>query len=156
MRRVLREDPDIVLIGEMRDLDTIRAALTIAETGHLTFGTLHTSTAVHTITRIISSFPANEQEQVRMQLSGSLKHVICQQLLPTADGDGRCLAAEVMVATSAVQIPLSAKAAFIRFQSAMQTGINMGMLTLNQSLDDLVASGKVTAETADEYRMDSF
>jgi len=155
LRRVLREDPDIVLIGEMRDLDTIRAALTIAETGHLTFGTLHTSSAVHTITRIISAFPANEQEQVRMQLSGSLKHVICQQLLPTADGNGRYLAAEVMVATSAVQ-SLIRESRIHQIPSAMQTGIDKGMLTLNQSLDDLVASGRITAEKADEYRVDSF
>jgi len=155
LRRVLREDPDIVLIGEMRDLDTIRAALTIAETGHLTFGTLHTSTAVHTITRIISSFPAEEQEQVRMQLSGSLKYVLCQQLLPSADGNGRYLAAEVMVATSAVQ-SLVRESRIHQIPSAMQTGVDMGMRTLNQSLDDLVASEKITNEKANEYRLNSF
>lgn len=154
LRRVLREDPDIVLIGEMRDLDTIRAALTIAETGHLTLGTLHTSTAVHTITRIISSFPANEQEQVRTQLSGSLKYVICQQLLPAADNNGRYLAAEVMVATPAVQ-SLIRESRIHQIPSAMQTGIDKGMVTLNHSLDTLVSSGKVTAEIADEYRVDT-
>ena len=114
LRRVLREDPDIVLIGEMRDLETIRAALTIAETGHLTFGTLHTSTAVHTVTRIVSAFPASEQELVRTQLAGSLRHVLCQQLLPTADGAGRCLAAEIMVATPAVRA-LIRETEFTRF-----------------------------------------
>jgi twitching motility protein PilT len=152
LRRVLREDPDIVLIGEMRDIDTIRAALTIAETGHLTFGTLHTSTAIHTVTRIISSFPANEQDQVRIQLAGSLKYVICQQLLPLADGSGRCLAAEVLVATSAVR-SLIRESRIHQIPSAMQTGVNLGMMTLDQSLDELVRQGKVSREIAEEYRL---
>lgn len=154
LRRVLREDPDYVLIGEMRDLETIRAALTIAETGHLTFGTLHTSTAVHTITRIISAFPANEQEQVRTQLSGSLRHVICQQLLPTADGHGRCLAAEILVATSAVQA-LIRESRTHQIPSAMQTGSQMGMVTLNQALERLVQARKITQQTADAHRLES-
>ncbi len=151
LRRVFREDPDIVLIGEMRDPETIRAALTIAETGHLTFGTLHTSTAVHTITRIIGAFPANEQEQVRTQLSGSLRHVICQQLLPTIDMDGRCLAAEIMIATSAVK-SLIRENRIHQIPSAMQTGTHLGMVILDQSLDRLVQTGRISPEIANEYR----
>ena len=151
LRRVLREDPDIVLIGEMRDLETIRAALTIAETGHLTFGTLHTSTAVHTVTRIVSAFPASEQELVRTQLAGSLRHVLCQQLLPTASGDGRCLAAEIMVATPAVRA-LIRENRIHQIPSAMQTGSHQGMRTFNQSIDQLLQGGRISLEIAEEYR----
>jgi twitching motility protein PilT len=155
LRRVLREDPDIVLIGEMRDLETIRAALTISETGHLTFGTLHTSTAVHTITRIISAFPTNEQELVRTQLSGSLRHVICQRLLPTAKRAGRCLAAEIMIATPAVQ-SLIRENRVHQISSAMQTGSHLGMTTLDQSINKLLLEGKITAKTAEENSLKEY
>ena len=152
LRRVLREDPDIVLIGEMRDLETIRAALTIAETGHLTFGTLHTSTAVHTVTRIVSAFPASEQELVRTQLAGSLRYVLCQQLLPTADGAGRCLAAEIMVATPAVRA-LIRENRIHQIPSAIQTGSHQGMRAFNQSVDQLLHNGFISLETAEAYRI---
>ena len=151
-RRALRKDPDIVLIDEMRDLETIRAALTIAETGHLTFGTLHTGTAVHTITRIISAFPANEQELVRTQLSGSLRHVICQQLLPTADQSGRCLAAEIMVATPAVRA-LIRENRIHQIPSEMQTGGRLGMVAFNHSVEQLLHCGRIAPEAAEEYRI---
>ncbi len=132
LRRILREDPDYVLIGEMRDPETIRAALTIAETGHLTFGTLHTSTAVHTMTRIISSFPAAEQDQIRTQLAGSLKHVICQQLIPHPT-KGRQLVAEILVSTPAVQA-LIRENRLHQIPSIMQTARDAGMVTMEQAL----------------------
>lgn len=145
LRRILREDPDYVLIGEMRDTETIRAALTIAETGHLTFGTLHTSTARHTMTRIISSFHASEQEQIRTQLAGSLRYVICQQLFPTLNGKGRCLAAEILVATPAVQA-LIRENRLHQIPSAMQTSSSVGMVTIEQSIQSLKQQGKISPD----------
>ncbi len=153
LRRALREDPDIVLVGEMRDLDTMRAALTLAETGHLTFATLHTSTAVQTITRIIGAFPANEQEQIRVQLAGVLKYVLCQQLIPRTDVKGRCLAAEILVANNAV-LSLIRENRIHQMQSTMQTSSRLGMITLNQSLENLVSKGYINQETAQSYAID--
>jgi twitching motility protein PilT len=147
LKRILREDPDIVMIGEMRDCETMRAALTLAETGHLTFSTLHTGTAIHTMTRIIGSFPANEQEQIRTQLAGVLRYVICQQLIPLRDGGGRCLAAEVLVGTSAV-LSLIRENRIHQIASTMQTGTHIGMTTMNQSLKNLVADGRIDRAAA--------
>lgn len=147
LKRILREDPDIVLVGEMRDCETMRAALTLAETGHLTFSTLHTGTAIHTMTRIIGAFPANEQEQIRTQLAGVLRYVICQQLIPLKEGGGRCLAAEVLAGTSAV-LSLIRENRIHQIASAMQTGTHLGMCTMNQSLKALVADGRIDRATA--------
>lgn len=153
LKRVLREDPDVVLIGEMRDVETMDAALTLAETGHLTFGTLHTSTAVQTVTRLIGAFPASRQEQIRTQLAASLRYVICQQLLPNRARDGRQLAAEIMIATPAV-LALIRENRLHQIRSAMQTGLNLGMVTMNQRLEQLVAESKISREVALEYSPD--
>jgi len=153
LKRVLREDPDVVLIGEMRDAETMDAALTLAETGHLTFATLHTSTAVQTVTRLIGAFPASRQEQIRTQLAASLRYVICQQLLPNMDGDGRLLAAEILVATPAV-LSLIRENRLHQISSAMQTGMQIGMLTMNQALAQLTKQGCISRDTAVEYSPD--
>ena len=153
LKRVLREDPDVVLIGEMRDAETMDAALTLAETGHLTFATLHTSTAIQTVTRLIGAFPTNRQEQVRTQLAASLRYVLCQQLPPNLDGDGRLLAAEILVATPAV-LSLIRENRLHQISSAMQTGMQLGMITMNQMLEQLVREGKISRETAREYSPD--
>lgn len=149
LRRVLREDPDIVLIGEMRDQKTMRAALTLAETGHLTFATLHTGNAVQTVTRIISAFPANEQEQIRTQLGGVLRYVICQQLLPRGDDEGRCMAAEILVATPGV-LALIRENRIHQIPSAMQTGVREGMVTMEQALRKLKSEGALAHGTFQE------
>ena len=147
LKRILREDPDIVLVGEMRDCETMRAALTLAETGHLTLSTLHTGTAIHTMTRIIGSFPANEQEQIRTQLAGVLRYVICQQLVPLKEGGGRCLAAEILVGTSAV-LSLIRENKLHQISSSQQTGAHLGMCTMNQALKNLMAEGTIDRLTA--------
>ena len=147
LRSVLRQDPDIVLVGELRDLETIEAALTLAETGHLTFGTLHTSDAVQTINRIIDVFPAHAQQQVRTQLSFTLEAVFCQQLLPLASGRGRCLAAEIMLATPAVRA-LIREGKGHQIYSQIQTGARMGMKTMSSWLAELVKAGRVRNEDA--------
>jgi twitching motility protein PilT len=148
LRSVLRQDPDIVLVGELRDLETIEAALTLAETGHLTFGTLHTSDAVQTVNRIIDVFPAHQQQQVRTQLSFSLEAVFCQQLLPLATGRGRALAAEVMIATPAIRA-LIREGKGHQVYSQIQTGGRLGMRTMAGSLSELVNSGRVRVEDAE-------
>lgn len=153
LRRVLREDPDVVLIGEMRDQTTMRAALTLAETGHLTFGTLHTSEALQTITRLIGAFPANEQEQIRTQLATTLNLVISQQLIPWSDGKGRSLAAEVMVGTPAVKAMIR-ESKIHQIPSAIQTGQQYGMKSMNTALGELVRNRKITPERAVEWSMD--
>ena len=153
LRSVLRQDPDIVLIGELRDLETIEAALTLAETGHLTFATLHTSDAVQTINRVIDVFPAHAQQQVRTQLSFSLEGVFCQQLLPTATGRGRHLAAEVMLATPAIRA-LIREGKGHQIYSQIQTGGRMGMKTMSSWLADLVRAGKVRVEDAEHSLSD--
>jgi twitching motility protein PilT len=148
LRSVLRQDPDIVLIGEMRDYETIEAALTLAETGHLTFGTLHTSDAVQTINRIVDVFPSHQQQQVRTQLAFSLEAVLSQQLLPLATGRGRAMASEVLLCTAAVRA-LIRESKSHQIYSQIQTGQRMGMRTMAQSLAELVRSGKIRVEDAD-------
>ncbi|PHV15417.1 twitching motility protein PilT [Janthinobacterium sp. BJB1] len=147
LRSALREDPDVILVGELRDLETIRLALTAAETGHLVFGTLHTSSAAKSIDRIIDVFPAEEKEMVRAMLSESLQAVISQNLLKTKDGMGRVAAHEIMLATPAVR-NLIREAKVAQMYSAIQTGSNVGMQTLDQCLSDLVRRGTISAETA--------
>ena len=144
---MLREDPDVVLIGEMRDQETIQAALTLAETGHLTFGTLHTSDCVQTINRIVDVFPPYQQQQIRTQLSFTLQAVFCQQLLPRANGRGRVLACEVMVANSAVRSLIRDDKAH-QIYSIIQTGGREGMRTMNQSLFQLYQASLITYEEA--------
>jgi twitching motility protein PilT len=143
LRRVLRQDPDVILVGELRDLETIATALTAAETGHLVFATLHTQDAPSTIDRIIDVFPPNQQDQIRIQLGSSLEGVVTQQLVPTADGEGRCVAAEVLVATSAIQ-NLIRGAKTHQIYSLMQTGGQYGMQTMDQSLAVLCRQGTIT------------
>jgi len=148
LRAALREDPDIVLIGEMRDLETVEAALKIAETGHLTFGTLHTNSAAQTINRIIDIFPANQQSQIRTQLSLVLEGIVCQALLPKADGKGRVVSLEIMVPTPAIR-NLIRDDKIHQIYGAMQTGQEkLGMQTANQSLASLYMRRQITLDTA--------
>lgn len=148
LRAALREDPDVVLIGEMRDLETIESALRIAETGHLTFATLHTNSAASTINRIIDVFPAHQQSQVRAQLSLVLEGVLCQSLIHRADGRGRALALEILVPNAAIR-NLIREDKIHQIYSAMQSGqAKFGMQTFNQSLCDLYQRGLITLETA--------
>ena len=148
LRAALREDPDVVLIGEMRDLETVEAALKIAETGHLTFGTLHTNSAAQTINRIIDIFPANQQAQIRTQLSLVLEGIVCQALLPRADGTGRVCSLEILIPTPAIR-NLIREDKVHQIYGAMQTGQEkLGMQTANQSLASLHMKRLVTLETA--------
>ena len=148
LRAALREDPDIVLIGEMRDLETIEAALRIAETGHLTFATLHTNSASQTINRIIDVFPAHQQGQIRTQLSLVLEGIVCQTLLPKPNGQGRVVAMEILVPTPAIR-NLIRDDKIHQIYSSMQTGQEkLGMQTMNQSLATLVQRRQITLETA--------
>jgi twitching motility protein PilT len=147
LRSALREDPDYILVGEMRDLETIRLALTAAETGHLVFGTLHTSSAAKTIDRIIDVFPAAEKEMVRAMLSESLQAVIAQTLLKTKDGQGRVAAHEIMVGTPAIR-NLIREAKVAQMYSAIQTGQSLGMQTLDQCLHELVKRNIVASAEA--------
>ena len=147
LRSALRQDPDVVLVGEMRDTETIEAALTIAETGHLTFATLHTSDCVQTINRIVDVFPSSQQQQVRTQLSFSLQAVICQQLLPTVTGKGRVLAIETMIANSAIRSLIRDDKAH-QIYSIIQTGGKIGMRTMNQSLHDLCRRNLISYDDA--------
>ncbi len=147
LRSALREDPDVILVGEMRDLETIRLAMSAAETGHLVFGTLHTSSAAKTVDRIIDVFPGDEKEMVRAMLSESLRAVISQTLLKTKDGAGRIAAHEIMIGTPAIR-NLIREAKIPQMYSAIQTGQNFGMQTLDQNLTDLVRRGIVTSGEA--------
>jgi twitching motility protein PilT len=147
LRSALREDPDAILVGELRDLETIRLALTAAETGHLVFGTLHTSSAAKTIDRIVDVFPAEEKEMVRAMLSESLQAVISQTLLKTKDGSGRVAAHEIMLGTPAIR-NLIREAKIAQMYSAIQTGSNVGMQTLDQNLTDLVRRNVISSATA--------
>jgi twitching motility protein PilT len=148
LRTALRQDPDVVLIGEMRDLETIESALRIAETGHLTFATLHTNTAASTINRIIDVFPSNQQAQIRAQLSLVLEGIMCQSLLPRADGRGRVAAMEIMVPNSAIR-NLIREDKIHQIYSMMQTGQDKyGMQTFNQALATLYHKRMITLETA--------
>ncbi len=147
LRSALREDPDVVLVGEMRDLETIRLALSAAETGHLVFGTLHTSSAAKTVDRIVDVFPAAEKEMVRSMLSESLRAVISQTLLKTKDGNGRIAAHEIMIGTPAIR-NLIRENKVAQMYSAIQTGQNVGMQTLDQNLLDLVRRNLVSSAEA--------
>jgi twitching motility protein PilT len=147
LKHALRQDPDVILVGELRDLETIQVALTAAETGHLVLGTLHTQDAPQSVDRIIDVFPSAQQEQIRVMLAGTLGGVLCQQLLPTADGRGRVAACEVMVATSAIR-NLIREGKTHQMYSAIQAGKQHGMVTMDQSLADLVRAGKVAYEVA--------
>ena len=148
LRAALREDPDIVLIGEMRDLETVESALKIAETGHLTFGTLHTNSAAQTINRIIDIFPANQQSQIRTQLSLVLEGIVCQALLPRADGKGRVVSLEILVPTPAIR-NLIRDDKIHQIYGAMQAGQEkLGMQTANQSLVSLHQRRLISLETA--------
>jgi twitching motility protein PilT len=148
LRAALREDPDIVLIGEMRDLETIEAALRIAETGHLTFATLHTNSAASTINRIIDVFPAHQQPQIRAQLSMVIEGVLCQALLPRADGRGRAMIMEILVPTAAIR-NLIREDKIHQIYSAMQTGTGQtGMQTFNQGLANAYFQKMITLDVA--------
>ena len=147
LRSALREDPDVILVGEMRDLETIRLAMTAAETGHLVLGTLHTSSAAKTIDRIIDVFPADEKEMVRAMLSESLRAVISQALLKTKDGNGRVAAHEIMLCTPAIR-NLIRESKVPQMYSAIQTSGNLGMQTLDQCLQNLVKNNVVASSEA--------
>jgi twitching motility protein PilT len=146
LRSALREDPDVILVGEMRDLETIRLALTAAETGHLVFGTLHTSSAAKTVDRIVDVFPGSEKDMVRSMLSESLRAVISQTLLKRVGG-GRIAAHEIMIGTPAIR-NLIREGKIAQMYSSIQIGQALGMQTLDQCLSDLVAKGMVTKEEA--------
>jgi len=152
LRAVLREDPDVIVIGEMRDLETIQAALTMAETGHLVFGTLHTRNAPQTVDRVIDVFPPHQQEQIRVQLSNSLEAVVAQQLLPRIGG-GRIATLEIMVATAAVR-NLIREGKSHQLYSAIETGAQYGMQTMDKVLADTHRNGKVTLEEAQARSID--
>jgi twitching motility protein PilT len=147
LRRVLRQDPDVILVGEMRDLETISTALTAAETGHLVFATLHTQDAPQTVDRIIDVFPVNQQDQIRVQLAASLEGVVTQQLVLKADGSGRVVCCEVMIGTSAIRNLIRASKTH-QIYSLMQTGASYGMQTMDQGLASLVKQGIITEGAA--------
>jgi len=149
LKHVLRQDPDIILVGEMRDLETISVALTAAETGHLVFATLHTQDAAQTIDRVIDVFPPHQQQQIRVQLAGALQGVVCQTLCKTFDGNGRAVATEVLVATPAIR-NLIREGKTHQIYSSLQAGAKHGMHTLDQHLAELVRVGRITYETAME------
>ncbi len=153
LRRALREDPDVILVGEMRDLATISAAISAAETGHLVFGTLHTTGASRTVDRIIDVFPTNQQEMVRTQLAGNLVAVISQALVPKVP-KGRCAAYEIMVMNAAVSNLIRENKSF-RIDSTIQTSANQGMILLDDSLFNLIKEGKVTVENALTFAKDT-
>jgi twitching motility protein PilT len=145
LKYALREDPDVILVGEMRDLDTISAALTIAETGHLALATLHTNSAAESINRIIDVFPSNQQQQVRAQLAFVLEGVVTQTLLPKAKGRGRAMACEIMVATPAIRALIRDDKVH-QIQSALQSGKKHGMQTMNDALYQLYISREVVRD----------
>jgi twitching motility protein PilT len=149
LKAALRQDPDVILVGEMRDLETISTALTAAETGHLVFATLHTQDTAQTIDRIIDVFPPSQQGQVRVQLSVALQGIMTQQLLPTADGSGRVVACEVLVPTPAVR-NLIREGKTHQIYSVLQTGSAQGMQTMDAALVQLVRSGRITQQLAEE------
>jgi twitching motility protein PilT len=153
LKYALREDPDVILVGEMRDLETVAAALTIAETGHLVLATLHTNSAAESINRIIDVFPSNQQSQVRAQLAFVLEGVVTQTLLPKAKGRGRCMAAEIMVATPAIRA-LIRDDKIHQIYSAMQSGKKFGMQTMNDALYQLYTSREVSQEECERVSSD--
>jgi len=150
---VLRQDPDVILIGELRDLETISVALTAAETGHLVFATLHTQSAAATIDRVIDVYPPHQQDQIRTQLSATLQGVITQTLVKRASGEGRAVATEVMVITPAIA-NLIREGKGYQITSSMQAGRDLGMHTMDQQLAELVDSGVITREAAFEKAHD--
>ena len=152
LRSALREDPDVVLIGEMRDLETIKSAITIAETGHLVFATLHTNSAAQSIDRMVDVFPSHQQPQVRSQLSNMLMAICSQRLVPSIGG-GRVVAAEVMIANSAVRALIREGKTF-QLDTAIQTGVSEGMQTMDRTLAKLVQSGVISYDSAREYAVD--
>jgi twitching motility protein PilT len=154
LKHVLRQDPDVILVGELRDLETISVALTAAETGHLVFATLHTQDAAQTIDRLIDVFPPHQQDQVRAQLAATLQGVVCQTLVKKADGRGRVVAAEVLVTTSAVA-NLIREGKTYQIHSAMQAGRELGMITMDQNLAHLVDTGVVSHAVAREKAHDA-
>ncbi|MFH1282542.1 MAG: type IV pilus twitching motility protein PilT [bacterium] len=147
LKRVLRQDPDVILIGEMRDLETISTALTVAETGHLAFGTLHTTDAPQTVERIIDVFPPYQQQQIRTQLAGVLEGVISQILVPKADGHGVVAAREIMIVTSAISNLIREGKGHMIY-NALDTGLKYGMISMDKSLLQLVKDGKIKPEVA--------
>jgi len=147
LRAALRQDPDVILVGEMRDLETIGTALTAAETGHLVLSTLHTLGTAKTIDRIIDVFPSNQQSQIRIQLASVIEGVISQQLISRADGEGRIVALETMVATPAIR-NLVREGKTFQINTSIQTGSKYGMQTMDNSLKDLYINGKITKESA--------
>ena len=153
LKYILRQDPDVVLIGEMRDLETVSAALTAAETGHLVLATLHTQDAAQTIDRVIDVFPPHQQQQVRVQLAGTLQGIVSQQLLPTADGLGRAVATEILVVTPAVR-NLIREGKTHQIQTTIETGHQHGMITMDRSLATLCKRGIITRETAMQRAID--
>ncbi len=153
LRAALREDPDIIMVGEMRDLETISNAITAAETGHLVLGTLHTTSAARTVSRILDVFPPSQQEQIRAMVAGSLRGVLTQQLVPRADGQGRVLCVEVMVNTPAIS-NLIQKDQMYQIESQMQTGMALGMRLMDDALYALLNRGLITPETAMERAND--
>lgn len=150
LKSALREDPDVILVGEMRDYETIQAVMTLAETGHLVFSTLHTIGAAKTIDRIVDVFPPHKQEQVRTQLSGVLNAVVTQQLIPTADEKSRVAATEIMIATPAVKNLIRENKGH-QINSLIQTGTQLGMQSLNMCLASLVRQGRITKDMAMQY-----
>lgn len=148
LKSVLRQDPDIILVGELRDLETIQTALTAAETGHLVFATLHTQDAPQTIDRMIDVFPPHQQEQIRVQIAATIQGIISQQLIPTRDGHGRCVACEVLIPTPAVR-NLVREGKTHQIYTTMQTGTKFGMQTMDAALADLVRRGLITKDLAE-------
>ena len=154
LRRVLRQDPDVILVGELRDLETIESALRAAETGHLVFGTLHTTSAQGTVTRIVDQFPTNQQEQIRIQLASVLIAVLCQSLMARSDIRGMVAAFEFMVVTSAIENLIRENKVF-RIPSSIQTGKRYGMRLLDDHLFQLLTDGKISEEDAEERSQQS-
>jgi len=150
LKGALRQDPDVIMIGEMRDLDTISIAITAAETGHLVFGSMHTSSADRTIDRIISSFPPDQQAQIRVMIADSIRGVVCQQLLPRADGKGAVLALEILMNNISVRKCIIDNRTF-QLDSIIQTGKKQGMIRMDDSILDLLNKGLITRETAKTY-----
>ena len=150
LKHVLRQDPDVILVGELRDLETISVALTAAETGHLVFATLHTQSAQDTITRVVDVFPAEQQQQIRTQLAATLQGVVCQTLCRTADGAGRVAAVEIMVCTTGIRAMIRDDK-LPQIPGALQAGAKDGMQTLNAHLADLVRTHRISLETAVEH-----
>jgi twitching motility protein PilT len=147
LRGALREDPDVIMVGEMRDLETISLAITASETGHLVLGTLHTGSAARTLDRVLDVFPTDQRDQIRIMVSESLRGIVSQQLVPRADGNGRVLAMELLVNTPAVANCIREGKTFM-LPGIMQIGKALGMITMDDSLKDLHAAGLVTAEDA--------